>query len=71
MDLLRLDRGECKMSYKEPEYCFNCDNEAIVYVDWTYSDSFPETHRSFMCRDCANAFEFGQSVSDGIHLIDE
>jgi Fe2+ or Zn2+ uptake regulation protein len=55
----------------ESVYCFNCDNEAIVYVDWTYSDASPETHRSFMCRTCADAFEFGQCVSDEVRLIDD
>lgn len=56
---------------KEPVYCFNCDNEAVAYVDWTYSDSVPGTQRTFMCRTCANAFEFGQCVSDDVHSIDE
>lgn len=59
------------MNYKEPEYCFNCDNEAVVYVDWTYSGALPDTHRTFMCQTCEDAFEFGQCVSNEVHSIDE
>lgn len=54
----------------ETEYCFNCDNEAIVYVDWTYSDALPDTHRTFMCRICADAFEFGQCTHEDTHSLE-
>jgi hypothetical protein len=55
----------------ESVYCFNCDNEAVVYVDWRYSGSpESETHRSFMCRTCADAFQFGQITPEVINNID-
>jgi len=59
----------------EPVYCFNCDNEAVVYVDWRYTGSkMLEPHRTFMCRTCADAFEFGQCTPEHIksieHLVD-
>ena len=56
----------------EPVYCFNCDSEAVVYVDWRYSGASitSKTHRTFMCRVCADAFEFGQSIPELIQSID-
>jgi hypothetical protein len=56
--------------YIEPVYCFNCDNEAVVYVDCSYPN-VESLHRTFMCRTCADAFEFGQCTSEGVHSIDE
>lgn len=57
------------MTYNEPVYCFNCDNEAVVYVDWAYYGEPSTFHRSFMCRTCADAFEFGQITTEPIQSI--
>jgi len=44
----------------ETEYCYNCDTEAVAYVDWRLPNG--EIKRTYMCRPCKDAFEFGQSI---------
>jgi transcriptional regulator NrdR family protein len=55
--------------YKEPEYCFNCENEATHFVDWRISEKF-DIKRTYMCRTCLNAFEFGQCTIEGAQSIE-
>jgi len=54
------------MEYKEPEYCFNCDSEAVCVVEWKDSDG---VHYTYMCATCCNAFELGQCTPEpALHL---
>lgn len=59
------------MAYKEPVYCFNCDTEAIFYVDWVdWKPYGKDIKRTFMCQTCADAFEFGQSIEEAVEPIE-
>jgi hypothetical protein len=53
----------------EPIYCYNCDAEARYYVDWEFSNQH-DTHRTFMCQTCKDAFQFGQITPQNVWLID-
>jgi len=69
MKLLNEPNGN-KIKYSEIIYCYNCDNEAVVYVDWNYADGLGPMKRTFMCRTCADAFEFGQCTSESVQSIE-
>jgi protein-arginine kinase activator protein McsA len=53
------------------KYCYNCDNKAVVFVEWTPANS-SETHRTrtYMCQTCADAFELGQCTPEPLRDID-
>lgn len=56
------------MTYNEPIYCFNCDAEAIYYVEWKpYGKNIKHT---FMCQTCAQAFELGQTIEEAVEPIE-
>jgi len=67
MKLLNEPNGN-KINYSELEYCFNCDSEAVCYVDWKGTLS-GEIHRSFMCQTCRNAFELGRGTHEPVVSI--
>jgi len=56
------------MEYKEPEYCFNCDSEATVFVEWKNKDGVPMC--TYMCTTCSYAFELGQCTPEPVLPLD-
>lgn len=60
--LENLYRGVNKMTYCEPKYCYNCDSEATVYVEWKNKEGV--TLRTYMCSTCCDAFELGQCTPE-------
>jgi hypothetical protein len=50
------------MTYCEPKYCYNCDSEATVYVEWKNKEGV--TLRTYMCSTCCDAFELGQCTPE-------
>ena len=43
----------------DDKYCFNCDAEAVTYIEWRTGSG--EIARTFMCLTCYEAFQFGQA----------